>query len=86
MKCQKDKKKSPGSATITSHRQSLKPRRRGKRHTPMSAKQTNLFSRRNKKNVSKCHLLKFVPRVLSVKLKILTSGLLFCNNKQSSIQ
>ena len=29
--------------------------------------QTFLFSGRNKKNISKCCLLKFLPRVLSVK-------------------
>ena len=28
----------------------------------------NLFSGKNKKNVSTCHLLKILPRVLSVKL------------------
>ena len=40
---QKGKKKSPGSATITSHSQSLAPGGRGKRHKPTSAKQTNAW-------------------------------------------
>ena len=36
-----------------------------------------LFSGKNKKNISKCRLLKILPRVLSVK-KILDSLFLFC--------
>ena len=30
----------------------------------------NLFSGKNKKNISKCRLLKILPRVLSVKVNI----------------
>ena len=28
----------------------------------------NLFSGKNKKNISKCHLLNFLPRVLSINI------------------
>ena len=31
--------------------------------------QISLFSRKNKEKISKCHLLKFLPRVLSVEVK-----------------
>ena len=34
-----------------------------------------LFSEKNKKNISKCHLLKILPRVLSVNL-IIALGIL----------
>ena len=32
---------------------------------------------KNKKNISKCHLLKFLPRVLSVKNSLKDNGLTF---------
>ena len=34
----------------------------------------NLFSGKNKKNISKCRLLKILPRVLSVKVPITTAA------------
>ena len=44
----------------------------------------NLFSEKNKKNVSMYHLLKILPRVLSIKFSILmvkisSKKLLMCN-------
>ena len=40
-----------------------------------------LFSRKNKKCISKCCLLKILPRVLSVKLNNLAKGFLSCLSK-----
>ena len=38
-----------------------------------------LFSEKNKKNISKCRLLKILPRVLSVKVNGYTAGDLAAN-------
>ena len=35
-----------------------------------------LFSGKNKKNISKCRLLKFLPRVLRVKRHLLLNGVM----------
>ena len=38
-----------------------------------------LFSGKNNKNISKCHLLKILPRVLSLKTVVLLDAMLFCD-------
>ena len=40
-----------------------------------------LFSRKNKENISKCHLLKFLPSLQSVKSGIKTYILLYVTTK-----
>ena len=39
-----------------------------------------LFSEKNKKNISKCRLLKILPRVLSVKPNNFRNFFIFCIN------